>query len=132
MDPANEPTLQPKPALDPFTIETLREEGADVLAELIDMFLTDASLRMKNARDACERSDAAAITFEIHRLKGGALNFGAQELVTQCQAIEMAGRAGDVTSAKRLYEQMVAEFDRVIVALRAERVACDDAGAAMQ
>ena len=38
---------------------------------------------MKNARDAFERADAVAITFEMHRLKGGAANFGAHELVTE-------------------------------------------------
>jgi two-component system, sensor histidine kinase and response regulator len=120
------------PALDPVTMATLREEGADVLAELIDMFLIDAPLRMKNARAAFERGDAAAITFEMHRLKGGAANFGAHELVKQCQAIELAGRAGDVAGAKRLYDLVGTEFDRVIAELGAERAACETAGATKQ
>jgi HPt (histidine-containing phosphotransfer) domain-containing protein len=87
MNQINESAIQPRPAFDPAIMETLREEGADVLAELLDMFIVDAPIRMKNAREAFERGDAAAITFEMHRLKGGAANFGAHQLVTPCQAL---------------------------------------------
>jgi two-component system, sensor histidine kinase and response regulator len=138
-DPAAKPALQVgeainqtnvsnverRPALDPVTRETLREEGADVITELSDMFLGDLPIRMKNAGDAFQRADAAAIAFEMHRLKGGAANFGAHELVARCRAIKLVGRSGDVTSAKRLYDQMIAEFDRVIAALQSERNACN-------
>ena len=124
MNQMNEATVQSSPPLDPVAMETLREEGADVLAELIDMFLADAPIRMKNAREAIERKDAAAITFEMHRLKGGAANFGAHALVKECQAAELAGRSGDVTDAKRLYDTVAMEFNRVIGALRSERAVC--------
>jgi PAS domain S-box-containing protein len=111
---------------------TLINETAEVVVELIDMFLSDAPIRMKYARDAFERRDAGASAYEMHRLKGGAANFGAQALVAECRAIELAGKAGDVTGAKRLYDQMVTEFDRAIAALKVERAACDASAAVTQ
>ena len=44
----------------------------------------------------------------------------------------MAGRAGDVIDAKRLYDRMAAEFDRVMAALKSERAACDATDAVTQ
>src|SRR4051812_50226394 len=71
----------------------------DVVAELIDVFVTDTPLRLGRMRDAVATDDAAMLEQEAHAVKGNASHFGAAELVRACETLEGLARRGDLADA---------------------------------
>ncbi|HUA36184.1 MAG TPA: PAS domain S-box protein [Candidatus Binataceae bacterium] len=107
--------------VDATTIRELREEGDDVLRELIDLLLTDAPKRVAASREAIERGDLKTVGFEIHRLKGGTANFGAFKMTELCTELGKACSAGDANRARELFARVASEYERVERALDDER-----------
>ncbi|MBA2269066.1 MAG: PAS domain S-box protein [Chthoniobacterales bacterium] len=95
-------------------LRDLQEEGEpDLLAELVEMFLPDASARLKTLRGAVKRGDERFVERAAHTLKGSALNMGAVRMSEICAELEEVGRSGDLVRALQLLDQLDAEFSRV-------------------
>ena len=117
--------------VDATTIRELREEGDDVLRELIDLLLADAPKRVSASREALERGDLKAVGFEIHRLRGGTGNFGAFKMTELCTELGKACSCGDANLARELFARVASEYDRVERALDHERQHLAPAAAAL-
>lgn len=48
-----------------------------------------------------------------HAIKGASANIGAHSMADMAQKLELAGKAGDMTGAVTLMEQIEMEFERV-------------------
>ena len=89
-------------------LESLRGD-AELLCEVIDLFLLDAGPGLERIAEAVTRGDSAALEAAAHSLKGSLSIFGAGEAVETVQALETMGSQGDLTRA-----------GEIVVALRAQ------------
>jgi HPt (histidine-containing phosphotransfer) domain-containing protein len=111
----------PGDPLDPDVLAGLRELGdAELLAELVEMFVDDATSRILALRGTLEKDDAEAVERVAHTLKGSCANMGALRMAEVCEDLQEMGRSGDLSGASELVEQLEAEFGRVRQALEAE------------
>lgn len=115
----SEPTLQPE------AIEALRavspDDGGQFLTELIDIFLQDTPLRLKELADALAARDAAVATRAAHSIKGSAGNFGANALARLALECEIAAKTGQLDTVLAKTPALEDAFATVRVALLALR-----------
>jgi HPt (histidine-containing phosphotransfer) domain-containing protein len=69
--------------------------GADFVARMIDLFVSQGEERIVAAQGALAAGDVPAITAAAHGLKSSAGNIGAMALMEQSDTLERRGRAGD-------------------------------------
>jgi HPt (histidine-containing phosphotransfer) domain-containing protein len=111
--------LDPEPIA---ALRSLRRPGQpDPLAELIDVFLSDATLRLRELRQAMEADDAGVLERSAHNLAGCASNLGATRFVRLCQQLETRAQTGTTNGAANLLDDIEAEFERLRAALERER-----------
>lgn len=115
----SEPTLQPE------AIDALRavspDDGGQFLTELIDIFLQDTPLRLKELANAIAAGDVTVATRAAHSIKGSAGNFGATALARlslECETAAKAGRLDEVAAQKNALEQAFADVRTALLALR--------------
>jgi two-component system sensor histidine kinase/response regulator len=97
-----------------------RVEGdAELLQELVDLFLADAPERMADIRGALAARDAEALRKAAHSLKGAAANLSAVALASAAKRLEDAGRMADFATAAHACAALQEEIDRLQEALRA-------------
>ncbi len=110
--------------LDREVIESLRElSGPDepsLFAELVELFLDDTPIRIKDLDNAFAKADAEGIERAAHALKSSAANLGALGLSELFRELEGAGRENDLERAAGLLPNAHSEFQRVEDALKAE------------
>jgi two-component system sensor histidine kinase/response regulator len=113
-----------EPVLDPDVITSLRELGGaddpELLAELVNLFLSDVPERMRLLSEAVEKGDPRVLEREAHALKSSAANLGALGLSALFREIESAGRVQDLARAQALVARSQGEFERVEAALLTE------------
>jgi len=81
----------------------LREGGVeDMLGTLVASFLQDAPGRVASIEDAVRAGDAERIRQAAHAYKSSAAQLGARALAEGLQALELAGRGGDLAAAQSL------------------------------
>ena len=71
----------------------------DLLAEVLDVFLVDAPLRLADARAALEKSDAAGVAGQAHTLKSMIGLFTMAEPFAAARELEAVARRGDLPLA---------------------------------
>ena len=69
-------------AVDERIIQELREEGGDLLADLVGMFVEEVPGQLTELEAALRKGDAGATRLTAHTLKGTAGNFGASQMQT--------------------------------------------------
>lgn len=105
-------------------LDGLRESvGGDqaFVAELIDELLTDAPQQLATLREAATAGDAETTRRAAHTLKGNGRTFGATEFASLCQEVEAAAANGDLDVALLRSADISSAWERVRVALVAER-----------
>ncbi len=111
--------------LDRAVLAALRKlqppNAPDIVASLIDLFLSETPGKIQALRDWVERNDAARMMKAAHGLKGSSASVGARKLADVCAQLEAQGKAGDVTGRTDLLAQLDAEFERARAALLAEK-----------
>jgi HPt (histidine-containing phosphotransfer) domain-containing protein len=81
----------------------LREGGVeDMLETLVASFLQDAPQRIAAIEDAVRDGDGVRIRQAAHAYKSSAAQLGARVLAGRLQALELAGRDGDLAAARTL------------------------------
>jgi HPt (histidine-containing phosphotransfer) domain-containing protein len=104
-----------------MNLRELQEEGEpDILAELAELFLSDALPQLEALREATESGDASSIERVAHTLKGSCGNMGAIKMSTLCAELEDLGHSRDLSRAPVLIERLEAEYGRVRPALEVE------------
>jgi len=119
-DPIN-PAADDMPAVESQTIAALREEGDNLLPELIELFLNSAPAAIMEMEKALRGNDLKAVAFQAHRLKGNAGSFGAHRMSELCHALELASNDGKCPAAEDLLRRLTLQCERVCRALEAER-----------
>ncbi len=112
--------MAPDGSVDQSVLEGLRElqeEGEpDILEELVEMFLKDASSQLETLKEATEKGDAQIIEHIAHTLKGSCANMGAVRMEALCSELEDIGRSGNLVAAPARISRLEEEFGRVRVA----------------
>ena len=115
--------LLPGNLLDPAALAELRALDADesgLFADLVQTYLHESSIQLATLRAALKSSDAAALAFAAHQLRGSSANMGARLLADRCGQLEDASRAGALAPAGALTDQIEAVYAQVRAALQAE------------
>lgn len=108
--------------LDPAVLDRLRRIGGrDFLLEMIALFLENAPLRVRAAREGVEGADSQAVYRAAHSLKSTAGNLGARVLQRTAERVERRAAARDMEGLGELVEEMAARYDAVRERLELER-----------
>ena len=107
--------------IDQKAIQALRDEGGDLLGDLVEMFIYEVPGQLATLEAALAENDAAAIRLTAHTIKGTGGNFGASRMQTLAGAIEEKGRIGALDGAAATFAQLRVECVRVREALEAVR-----------
>ncbi|MCY1444276.1 Hpt domain protein [compost metagenome] len=99
--------------LDDAVQSALQEVMEDDYPLLLDAFVSDSEVRLREIRDALADSDDEALRLAAHSLKGSCSNMGAARLLGICVKIEDCARHNDLAQAAELFEQADAEFTTV-------------------
>jgi HPt (histidine-containing phosphotransfer) domain-containing protein len=94
-------------------LRVLQDEGEDVVAELVGLFLDDTPARIAAVRDAVEAKDTGRLDREAHGLKGSSATIGAPQLRVLCESLERLGKSGRIQGADALVVSLEDEFQRV-------------------
>lgn len=115
---ANAPVLQESSILE---LLTLGGEGAsELIVELVDLYLEDSVVRVNEARDGFQASDAEQVSRAVHALKSSSANMGALELSQLCANLESIGTSEELTpDLLSKLESMHAEVEVALRELRA-------------
>jgi two-component system, sensor histidine kinase and response regulator len=111
---------QPDPALDSDKLSGLKEMAKTnprFMTDITTLFREDALLRLHDLRDSIEQSNAERLARAAHALKSSSGNVGAKRIYTLCAAIEENARAGSISGASALVDQLAAELDVAVAAL---------------
>jgi HPt (histidine-containing phosphotransfer) domain-containing protein len=118
----------PKP--DPATVCDLDsalsavEGDRELLRRMTGLFLTQLPALLGDIRTAVAAIDGAGLERAAHKLRGGAVNFGARRACDAALDLERMGRAGDLSRAPRI----VAELELATAALEDVLVEFRDGG----
>ena len=118
-------TENTRPVLDTAALDELRacDEGGDqsLVAELIDIYLSDTPGRLAALRVSFDSGNPAAMSREAHALKSSCGQLGATTMYECCRQLEQLGRAGSLAGAGEFVARLEAEFPRVKAALLVQR-----------
>ncbi|MEW6733027.1 MAG: two-component regulator propeller domain-containing protein [Acidobacteriota bacterium] len=105
------------PAIDRSALERLREidddSSADIVGELIKIFINEAPKRIVALRQGVEEMDAKAIKFAAHGLKSSCASLGATQMATLCAKMEKESGVGSLEQVATYLMQLEKEFERV-------------------
>jgi len=121
-----DPTVPADGPIDLAVLAALRSEyqvegEPDILARLIDLYLTSARENCASLREAVARCDASALEHAAHTLKGGSASMGARTLTDLCDRLQHLGQRGALGDAGTIVEDVERELARVIDALSAQQ-----------
>jgi HPt (histidine-containing phosphotransfer) domain-containing protein len=109
------------PVLDPAVVSGLRQltppGEPDVLAEVLNLFLVEASPRLDRLRNALASGNIEEVRRVAHSLKGSAGTIGARRLYEVCRQLDTRGESGD-RPASALVDALGVEFDKVEAEIR--------------
>jgi HPt (histidine-containing phosphotransfer) domain-containing protein len=108
----------PFPVLDDSVIAELQTLGANVVAEIFELFVTDVPNRLGKLQQAIETRSRDGILREAHGLKGSALGVGASRLAVLCAAIEHDARDGHLDQAAARSSELEGQFAQVRGAIK--------------
>ena len=92
---------------------------AELLTDVIRVFLEDCPARVAAIKDAVNRKHAVDLRAEAHGLKGSAANLSAIGLFDAAQVLERIGAESRMAGAEGAWRQLSVEAAHVIDALRA-------------
>jgi HPt (histidine-containing phosphotransfer) domain-containing protein len=111
-------------ALNPAALDELRNLDPDgsegILAQIITLYLDDASKLIAQIQAALAAKDIATLTRHAHSLKSTSLSVGASRVGEIAHSIESGGRKNSVDDCPALLMALAAEFAAAKRALQAE------------
>lgn len=106
----------------------LRRVGGEALvAEMIELFLADAPVRLARLRTALEANDPGAVAAAAHSFRSSCGNLGAERCRAACEKIELAAAQQQLPWVPRLMEELEAALAEESAALRGELEAAQSA-----
>ena len=95
--------------------------GADVIVEIIDLFLEKTVEKLECLQQAAEQADAVKLKSEAHGLKGSSANVGAARMAKLCQQLEDTLKAGMSSNAAEFVAELFEEFEHLKPQFESER-----------
>jgi HPt (histidine-containing phosphotransfer) domain-containing protein len=89
------------------------DDDQDILLILVEAVLEQIDGDLGGMRTALACGDGGALAKVAHRLKGSMGAVGAMRVHGACSAVERAGKRGETASLSSLFEELMAEVDRV-------------------
>jgi len=99
--------------LDRHTLWERVEGDADLLREIVALFLADCPERLAELHEALRHRDCTALAQAAHRLKGALGNISANNALTAVRCVETAAHAGDVHAATAALARLEDELARL-------------------
>jgi HPt (histidine-containing phosphotransfer) domain-containing protein len=78
----------------------------ELLREVAKLFLEEYPQLMREIRMAADNRDPDALQRAAHSMKGSVSNFGADGVYQAAFALEMVGRAGDLSTARNCIDRL--------------------------
>ena len=101
-------------ALDLSVFNDLKEMvGDDFIGELLNTFLEETPQLITSMQNALLKNDVETFRRLAHSLKSNGASFGAQALSDQARALELLGRAGQLSQVGDKLETLSAEYKKV-------------------
>ncbi len=110
------------PVIDHRVLEENYLGDAQMVADIVGIFLLHCEGQLDELRRAAAAADAEGLTRAGHKLKGGLLTIAATEAAAAARALEVAGREQDTGAAPQLLERLDGAFARLLPALEALRL----------
>ncbi|MDM0117360.1 Hpt domain-containing protein [Variovorax sp. J22R133] len=106
--------------IDPATFAELQDAaGTDFVKDLVQTFLEEAPVMLKELRDAQAAGNADAFRRAAHSLKSNSLTFGALQLGAMARELELGGLAAAAAQpSPNALDALQAEYARVESALK--------------
>jgi two-component system sensor histidine kinase/response regulator len=100
--------------------EAMRSVDGDreLLADVVDAYLTESPLLLQNIREAVEAAVAEQVERAAHTLKGPSRSLGGSRVFQCCWQLEQMGREGDLTKAQDVLATLENELERLLKALQ--------------
>ena len=113
------------PIVDPEALLSRLDGDAELLQQLIDIFLTESKPMLEEVADAVKRGDAGSLERAAHKLKGAISVFGAAKVVGAAQALEKMGKEWDLGEARHALRELEGQMAGLEAALgELRREAC--------
>ena len=109
------------PILDEADLLERLGDAAELVAEVLNVFLDDAPVRSDAITAALAQRDPVELRAAAHALKGAAGSIAAIRLYEASQALEQSSHAGQLDAA--LVSRVSAETDALVSTLRARAMA---------
>jgi HPt (histidine-containing phosphotransfer) domain-containing protein len=104
------------------SFEEAQIEGEpDLVVELIDLYLEDASAKIAALREALATSNESVLRRLAHALRGSSGNLGAYRMAALCAELEGVDRRDLLRTVGETLSDLEQEFERVGVIFAAER-----------
>lgn len=114
--------MEPQAVLDEAVLASLRQltppGEADILSEVLRLFLDEVPPRIERLRNALAAGDIQEVHRSAHSLKGSAGNIGAGPMFDVCKQLDERGKAGDRAGCAALVGALDVEFGKVESAIR--------------
>jgi HPt (histidine-containing phosphotransfer) domain-containing protein len=94
------------------------DEDGSLLAELVEAFSEESRELQRATQGPDTGSEGVLLSQAAHRLKSAAGTLGAKHVVSFCQQIELAERAGDRTRSAQLLGQLMLAIVRARAVLK--------------
>lgn len=105
-----------------LSLEEAQIEGEpDLIVELIDLYLEDASAKLYDLREAAAKTDEGMLRRTAHCLKGSSGNLGARGVAAVCEELEQIDCNDLPRRAGELLLRLEREYEHVSLAFAAER-----------
>jgi len=121
---ATTPNLPPVIRLNAAVLNELRDlreaDGPDPLAEIIQMFLSNAPQLLAEIQNQTAAGKADAVRMAAHSLKGSSANLGAEQLARFCSELEKAAKEARLNQFIPLTVQIESELEFVSAKLTLE------------
>jgi CheY-like chemotaxis protein len=128
------PDVEPLPLLDLGAMAAIRDlgfdDGEDMLAPLVDLFLEQAATQLTAIRSAVQRADAATLGSVAHTMKGAARNVGAGRVGQLAEHLERRGKSGSSAEEGIVTQLEVALADTTTAYIAERSVAAESKGQA--
>lgn len=105
----------------PIDLERIEDAtGGDkeFLQELVEIYLDDTDLRVKELTEELNKPDAEAFGRTAHKVKGSSANMGAIGLMDLAHKLEQMGKGGELSEAAATLKALTEEYERVKLALK--------------
>ena len=119
--PAESPAETPSRSVDVSALLTGFGGRADLVTDVIDVFLTDAPAMLTRMRRAADIGDVGELAAAAHALKGSAGLFTQGEPYDRARALELRARSGDGSNANTACDEIEASVSRLLTELREVR-----------